>query len=54
MLVLNVINDKCNYFCRYMIAEVHYGGKVTDDYDKRLLITLTAHWFNKHLLDEEF
>lgn len=37
-----------------MLAEVHYGGRVTDDYDRRLLNTFTRLWFNDELFSEEF
>ncbi|XP_063992717.1 dynein axonemal heavy chain 8 [Diachasmimorpha longicaudata] len=39
---------------RYMIGEVQYGGRVTDDYDKRLLNTFTKVWFADSLFNEDF
>lgn len=39
---------------RYMVGEVQYGGRVTDDYDKRLLITYAKVWFGEHIFAENF
>ncbi|KAM8701773.1 hypothetical protein ACLKA7_004935 [Drosophila subpalustris] len=39
---------------RYMLGEVQYGGRVTDDYDKRLLNTFTRVWFHDGLFDDSF
>ncbi|XP_035785030.1 dynein heavy chain 8, axonemal-like [Anopheles albimanus] len=39
---------------RYMLGEVQYGGRVTDDYDKRLLNTFARVWFSDALFDEAF
>lgn len=37
-----------------MLGEVHFGGKVTDDHDKRLLNTFCRVWFGEHMFNEEF
>ena len=37
-----------------MIGEVQYGGRVTDDYDKRLLNTFAKVWFSDIIFEDNF
>ncbi|GCC35016.1 hypothetical protein chiPu_0013494 [Chiloscyllium punctatum] len=44
-----------NWNCvRYMLGEVQYGGRVTDDLDKRLLNTFASVWFGDTMFTDKF
>uniref|UniRef100_H2ZRC4 AAA+ ATPase domain-containing protein n=1 Tax=Ciona savignyi TaxID=51511 RepID=H2ZRC4_CIOSA len=39
---------------RYMLGEIQFGGRVTDDLDKHLLNTYCKVWFGEHIFAEKF
>lgn len=39
---------------QYMVAEVQYGGRITDDLDRELFATYTVKWFNDEIFKPTF
>lgn len=47
-------NDKIPFEAlKYLIAECNYGGRVTDDKDRRLIVTLLNDYFNNNVLNDK-
>ena len=39
---------------RYMVAEIQYGGRITDDWDRVLMSTYAERFFRSPIFDEKF
>jgi dynein heavy chain len=38
----------------FLTGIINYGGRVTDDHDKRLLMTLISRFYKEDILDTKF
>ena len=52
--MLNNYNDIPYQALIYLTGECYYGGRVTDDWDRRVLITLLKDFYNQYVLYEDY
>merc|ERR1711968_420867 len=38
----------------YVTGQINYGGRVTDDQDRRLLMTILAQYYTEKILDDDY
>ena len=39
---------------KYMTGQINYGGRVTDDWDRKLLLNMLAKFYNDEILSEGY
>lgn len=53
-IMIEINLNCCINIFSYMVSAVQYGGRVTDDYDNRLLVTFTRVWLSEQLFSDDF
>jgi dynein heavy chain, axonemal len=53
MMFMNEYDDVQFVALKYLTGECNYGGRVTDDWDRRTLITILSKFFTPTLLEDE-
>lgn len=52
-MFLNEYNDLPLAALTYLTGQCNYGGRVTDDWDRRLLVSLLSIFYNLKIVDDD-